>query len=223
MFEKYSIQEIARQIKKNEKSIEEISKALPCHVHINSTSDFSLLEADKKILQLFDLTKADINEQGISLLEKTVNKIDLDNAIQVNLNYLKKKQVMSHVSFLQRVNFKTNPQEQLYYTRGKIIDEQRILNLSVPIQDLNLFNHESLKVYHNSIFIKSNIHKYNLLTKREIQICKFLCDGSSLNEIAISLGISEHTIKNHKINIYKKLEVTNFFSFYNFCSKFKLN
>ncbi len=222
MLETFSIDEVIRQIKMGEKSIEDISQYLPCHLHINSLQDFSLLEADRKIIQFFDLPLDEINQQGIGLLEETVHATDLENAIQLTGNYLQNKEELSHVSFLQRVKFKTISKEQLYYTRGKIIDENRILNISVPIQDLELYNHQVLNLYDNSFFIKLNIHKFNLLTKRELDICKYLCYGNSLAQNAIDLGISTHTIKNHKINIYKKLEVNNFFDFYNFCSKFKL-
>ncbi|MDV6252148.1 LuxR C-terminal-related transcriptional regulator [Vibrio sp. EA2] len=47
------------------------------------------------------------------------------------------------------------------------------------------------------------------LTRREIQVLKMLKDGGSNMEIADSLFISEHTIKSHLYNIFRKLEVKN--------------
>lgn len=47
------------------------------------------------------------------------------------------------------------------------------------------------------------------LTRREIQVLKMLKNGGSNMEIADSLFISEHTIKSHLYNIFRKLEVKN--------------
>ncbi|MCR9613925.1 LuxR C-terminal-related transcriptional regulator, partial [Vibrio alginolyticus] len=47
------------------------------------------------------------------------------------------------------------------------------------------------------------------LTRREIQVLKMLKEGGSNMEIADSLFISEHTIKSHLYNIFRKLEVKN--------------
>ncbi|TOD28101.1 helix-turn-helix transcriptional regulator, partial [Vibrio parahaemolyticus] len=44
---------------------------------------------------------------------------------------------------------------------------------------------------------------------REIQVLKMLKEGGSNMEIADSLFISEHTIKSHLYNIFRKLEVKN--------------
>ncbi|MFV8430650.1 LuxR C-terminal-related transcriptional regulator [Vibrio owensii] len=47
------------------------------------------------------------------------------------------------------------------------------------------------------------------LTRREVQVLQMLKDGGSNMEIADSLFISEHTIKSHLYNIFRKIEVKN--------------
>ncbi len=47
------------------------------------------------------------------------------------------------------------------------------------------------------------------LTKRERQILKLIKDGATNFDIAESLELSEHTIKSHLYNIYKKIGVRN--------------
>ncbi|HHP0488874.1 TPA: LuxR C-terminal-related transcriptional regulator, partial [Vibrio harveyi] len=47
------------------------------------------------------------------------------------------------------------------------------------------------------------------LTRREIQVLQILKEGGSNMEIADSLFISEHTIKSHLYNIFRKIEVKN--------------
>lgn len=48
----------------------------------------------------------------------------------------------------------------------------------------------------------------NLLTKREIEVLKFLTKGLCNKEIGYQLTISEKTVKNHISNIFKKINVS---------------
>lgn len=50
--------------------------------------------------------------------------------------------------------------------------------------------------------------KFDLLTRREIEVLKLLAVGMYNKEIAIKLSISERTVKNHVSNIFKKIDVT---------------
>lgn len=53
----------------------------------------------------------------------------------------------------------------------------------------------------------SNGDGRSLLSVREQQVVRYLCDGLSNRDIARILGLSEHTIKNHLLRIYAKLGV----------------
>jgi DNA-binding NarL/FixJ family response regulator len=47
------------------------------------------------------------------------------------------------------------------------------------------------------------------LTARESEVLELLADGYANKQMALALGISEHTIKFHIASIYNKLNVTN--------------
>lgn len=47
----------------------------------------------------------------------------------------------------------------------------------------------------------------NVLTKRETEIAELICRGHSNGDIAKMLVLSEHTIKDHTKNIYRKLDI----------------
>ena len=47
------------------------------------------------------------------------------------------------------------------------------------------------------------------LTKRERQILKLINDGATNADIATALAVSEHTVKSHLYNVYKKIGVRN--------------
>ena len=47
----------------------------------------------------------------------------------------------------------------------------------------------------------------SLLSRREQEVVRYLCDGLTNRDIARALGLSEHTVKNHLLRIYAKLGV----------------
>jgi NarL family two-component system response regulator LiaR len=55
--------------------------------------------------------------------------------------------------------------------------------------------------------IRSNTETTPSLTERELEVIKALSQGMSNKEIALALGISEKTVRNHTSNIYNKLHI----------------
>ncbi len=62
----------------------------------------------------------------------------------------------------------------------------------------------------NSRLISRDVdkEKINSLTKRELEVLIQVANGMFNKEIAISLNISERTVKNHISNIFKKIDVS---------------
>lgn len=56
--------------------------------------------------------------------------------------------------------------------------------------------------------IQASSHKYDL-TKREIEILKFIAEGFTNKEIGDKLHISHRTVDTHRTNLMKKIEVGN--------------
>jgi len=45
------------------------------------------------------------------------------------------------------------------------------------------------------------------LSKREQQVCAFLCGGKTTKGTALALGISPKTVEGHRANIFRKLGI----------------
>lgn len=62
----------------------------------------------------------------------------------------------------------------------------------------------------NSRLVNRDIDKEKIaaLTKREMEILTQIAGGMFNKEIAMNLNISEHTVKNHTSNIFKKIDVS---------------
>lgn len=220
----FCMREIVKKILNEEMSLNEISNMLPCFLHINSLEDFSVLETDEDGAEYIGSSSDEFKELGFDFLQKLVPVEDLNNAIEANKHYLDNLDTQDNVSFLQRIiPIDKKKDTKLYYTKGKVIDHNRILNISIPIENLEYCHHRSFDLFNHAQFIKRNITKFNELTKREVTMCKFLCQSDSMMEVASYFQISINTLKNHRRNIYRKMSVSNYFDFYNFCSKFKIH
>jgi DNA-binding CsgD family transcriptional regulator len=52
------------------------------------------------------------------------------------------------------------------------------------------------------------MYQTQLFTKQEYKILQFLAQGHTNQEMASALSISTHTIKNHKANMKRKLDIS---------------
>lgn len=77
-------------------------------------------------------------------------------------------------------------------------------------------------------FMQEKLHELNhdkvaLITRRERQILRLLANGKKTREIADNLGLSYHTVNNHRKNMLKKLDMRKLSSLVNFAVENGLN
>lgn len=65
------------------------------------------------------------------------------------------------------------------------------------------------EVYETIFSTSFQTRDLTVLSNRELQVLKLLCEGNSTPKIAIILNLSEHTVKSHRKNILLKMEVKN--------------
>lgn len=73
----------------------------------------------------------------------------------------------------------------------------------------------------DSFFVDDFLKKYQL-TKREVEIIRLVCEELSNREIANKLFLSELTIKTHRRNILRKLDIRNVAGLVNFAKQNRL-
>ena len=64
---------------------------------------------------------------------------------------------------------------------------------------------------------ETSFTKLNLLTSRERQICELYAKGFNGKDVAQNLELSDQTVKTHRKNIFKKLEVRDMQGLMRFC------
>lgn len=96
-------------------------------------------------------------------------------------------------------------------------DNRMIHNTSMcmVISDFKHDNHQAMILKEgDKILVELHSNKHNainwkLLSKREQEIVKLLCDNKTSEKIAEKLCLSKHTIDTHRRNILKKLDISN--------------
>jgi FixJ family two-component response regulator len=100
--------------------------------------------------------------------------------------------------------------------------------LQKPIDDRELFNaiEEALSKSETLTTKQREVEKFkslvNSLTAREYEIFCYVITGTLNKQIADELGIAEHTVKNHRLNITEKLGVKTIPEMINMAEKLKI-
>lgn len=177
-----------------------LSKLLNLKVSIIDNTG-NLSSTLKKKVTLIIIDTSAINKKPIKELEKTVNNSDcptvlLNTPNEVDISMLTKwrriKGVFSNVE----------EEHNLILGLKAIVNGENWLSRTTINKLLN--HYEKNNINDNS----ENNDEVNL-TKREVQILKSLQYELSNLRLAESLYISEHTIKTHLNNIYRKINVKN--------------
>lgn len=71
-------------------------------------------------------------------------------------------------------------------------------------------------------FKRVNQHKFDALTQREEEILRLIALDTSNRQISCKLHIAEHTVKNHRKNIYNKLDINSIIGVVKYAQAFDL-
>jgi DNA-binding CsgD family transcriptional regulator len=101
--------------------------------------------------------------------------------------------------------FKKNKDFSVFQIAGVAIS----LNHEIPYdKNLKILTREKTK--------DTNHHEISKLTRRELQLIKHFASGKNSREIAEIIGLSFHTVNNHRKNILKKLQLKSIKALVNF-------
>lgn len=184
----------------------------------------------KNVKSFFGYAASEYLEGGLGFAYSTFNKVHAD-IIATNIYPVYLEHCVKHAStglkklrfsYEYMVNCKSGQTRWCQHQSAIIeVDENGypLLDLFI-ITDINdtkkddLINFTISKKNEDDFFETIQMFTYqtkdlSLLSGREMQILKLLCDGNTTPKIANILHLSEHTVKTHRKNIMQKMEVRN--------------
>lgn len=132
------------------------------------------------------------------------------------------------VSFFQRVRPLYKEDWELWLSAIKIFmrDDEGKPMLSVvttiPVAPEHNFSAKLERLLQENSFLHQNNHLYASLTKREKEILTLTAKDKTSAEIAETLFLSEDTVKTHRRNIKKKINVDNNYELIQFAQAFNM-
>lgn len=181
-----------------------IQDFLPNPTYINDRKNLdyhyfskSFFSKGKEIEKLYTL--------GLSYLNTISNKTLLKQALNTSKKFNLRNDYNDVCNYLQSVSL--NDKMTPFFSNKILINDELTLNTTLFPSDSQLIN----KVFKELIPSgQDNLNKwlrFQTLTKREKEILKLIANDYSNKEVSDLLFISSHSVKTHRRNIYKKLDI----------------
>lgn len=198
-----------RQLYLNKKGqFDQIADYLPFSMHINSRKSLQISYINLAADNMGGQEMRDIVTKGLSFLRG----ISCPNFL--NYSYRKIKlfnqynDPLSICSYMQYIRF--NGKMTFYYANKMILDDENYLNIGMTLKELGQAGTFIGNVLADFTYEKNGWEKFLSLTPQEKNIMIMLASGKSNQEIAEQLFISHHTVRTHRKQINKKLDIKHF-------------
>lgn len=132
------------------------------------------------------------------------------------------------ISFFQQVRTAENGEWEWYLTSMRVLlhddAEKPLLTISfaIPIDPKNHVTNKVNRLLEENTFLRKHMERYGTLSKREKEILRLVAVGKSNTEVSEDLFISELTVRTHRKNIYKKLDIKTTFDLQQYARAFDL-
>lgn len=189
-------------------SLDEIAGLIPGWLHLNNIVNFRLEYMSKRMQEDLQTTLEQVQKEGVEFIKRITHPETTERVVPQLMELVESQSDTRISSFYQYIKL---PQQdyQWFLTTSKLLDGKFVISTTIPLAVLKDFDKNIIDVLNENVFLKSNLGKYHMLTKREKEIIKELIRGKTNLQIAEELNLSAFTIKTHRQNIYKKLEISN--------------
>ena len=132
------------------------------------------------------------------------------------------------ITFFQQVKYNGHEDWAWHLSSMKILmrDEQGlpllVINMSFKIDPVQHVTQKVERILSENNFRRKHIHLYTQLTKREIEILKYMALGKSSLETGEELFLALGTVETHRKNIRKKLQTNEYYELCMFAQSFDL-
>lgn len=203
--------------------------AVPGVTILHSSIDGSVVWMSKRGLNQLDITLEEISKlNSKEYHDKYFNPDDAMDYAPKILDLLIRNNDDECVSFFQQVRI--NGMEEWtwhmsstrIFLRDKDNQPHLLITISFPIDPNHAMTQKASRLLDENNFLRENIHEFAKLTKREIEVLKYLAKGITASACGEELFISPQTVETHRKNIKKKLGAKSFHDLHKYAKSFDL-
>lgn len=210
-----------RQLYLNKKDLfDEIADYLPFSLHINSRKSLQISYFNRSAEQMGGQEMNDMRIKGFSYVREISCPNFLDYGLRKVKLFNQYNDPLSVCSYMQYIRL--NGKMTFYYANKMILDDEHYLNMGMTLKELGQTGRFIGKVLADFTYEKNGWEKFLSLTAQEKNIMILLASGKNNQEIAEQLFISHHTVRTHRKQINKKLDVKHFRDLMRFAQAYEL-
>ena len=214
---------IENDIFKGKYTLEEISDILPGIIHVNSLNDFAILFLNKYGEERFGLSHEEIVAKGAQFIDDMFETGTAEHFAMPLIKMIQDEDRSGVISFFQKIKPYSKSEYEWLLTTSKFLNNKNeSISISLGLSEMEGPIKSISKVLDENLYIRKNMQRFGSLSKREKQILKLVAQGQSTNQIAEKLFLSPQTVKTHRKNISKKLELTRSIEWEYFAEAFNL-
>lgn len=192
-------------------------------IHINSLNDFAIKYINQYGEEGYGLSLEEIVEMGEKFIQEIFEQGTLEYFSRPLIQMVQENDRSKIVSFFQRVRrYKGSEYEWLLTTSKYLKDRNESISISQEVSGMDGSIKAITKLLDDNLYIRKNMKKFSSLTKREKQILKMVAQGLSTREVAEKLFLSPQTVKTHRKNISKKLNLDRVIDWEYFANAFEI-
>lgn len=169
-------------------------------------------------LEYFELKNGEA--PNINIISQKANIDVLEHNIKKIKCFENKNDKNAMCSYYQLFEFENKNQ---WISSSKIITcDEHFFSISYFLEDFVGFGTYIHEVLDTTFSDVNAWKKFQALSKTEKTILQDIAQGKSAKEIAKATFTSEHTVRTHRKNIYRKIDVKNLYGLIKFAESFKL-
>lgn len=220
---------IEHLINQNIANIESIADKLPGVVVIHDLRDWSVVWISSRGLEELGTTLEEITKlTSEEYYSRYFNSEDAKDYVPKILGLLEKNNDNDICTFFQQVRFKPSADWSWHMASTKILARDETgkplltITMAFPIDAMHHMAAKAGRLLEENNFLRKNYSKFSKLSKREIELLRFMAIGKSAPETAEILFISLHTVETHRKNIKQKLDTNSYFELTQYARAFDL-
>lgn len=186
--------------------------------HLNNKDDLRILNIGKQCSEKLALDAEEIVNMGLKFFYDFIHPYTIQYIFPEFKNYYQLNDHLKACNAFQII--KKNKVYQNFFTVTKIIKDRPFLaSMTMDVRDLH-HSKNIAKVINDNQFIRKNYQKFMSLTRQEKNILALVAEGYNNNEIGKKIFISRNTVRTHRNNIFRKLEISSIRELIQFADNF---